>query len=72
MAYLGWISGAVGVVVGFVGGTLTTFYASKYFFDKANEVKELIVTARRFISDSKIARQFTGNIRGKGFPGNGL
>ena len=51
MAYLGWISGAVGVVVGYVGGTLTTFYAGKYSFDKANEVKELIVTARRFISD---------------------
>jgi hypothetical protein len=33
MAYLGWISGAVGVVVGHVSGTLTTFYAGKYSFD---------------------------------------
>jgi len=53
MAHLsGWISHVVGGgVVGYLGGILTKVYGpvAKYSFDKANELKEVIVKIRREI-----------------------
>jgi hypothetical protein len=53
MAHLGWIFPVAGVIGGYIGGILTMLYGpvGKYSFDKANELKELIVEIRRSTSD---------------------
>jgi len=50
MVHLGWILPAVG---GYVGGILTTLmgHVGKYSYDKANELKELIVKVGQKITD---------------------
>ena len=52
-AHLGWILPVAGGIGGYIGGILTMLYGpvGKYSFDKANELKELIVDIRQSTSE---------------------